>query len=67
MGIVTSHKSHGEMRDSDWSKKHMLRSDWSGPIVATLTTHVAYLTSKIPGSQQTVALQLYARKKNTTV
>ena len=25
--------------------------------------HVAMLTSKIPGSQQTVALQLYGRKK----
>ena len=28
----------GEMRDSDWSKKHMLRSDWLRPIVATITT-----------------------------
>ena len=26
------------MRDSDWSKKHMLRSDWLRPIVATITT-----------------------------
>ena len=28
------------MRDSDWSKKHMLRSDWLRPIVATITTYV---------------------------
>ena len=28
----------GEMRDSDWSRENLLRSDWSGPIVATITT-----------------------------
>ena len=26
------------MRDSDWSKKFLLRSDWSGPSVALITT-----------------------------
>ena len=26
------------MRDSDWSREKMLRSDWSGPSVATITT-----------------------------
>ena len=28
------------MRDSDWSREKMLRSDWSGPRVATFTTTV---------------------------
>ena len=28
----------GEMRDSDWSRQNLLRSDWLGPIVATITT-----------------------------
>ena len=27
-----------QMRDSDWSREILLRSDWSGPIVATITT-----------------------------
>ena len=26
------------MLDSDWLKKFLLRSDWSGPIVALITT-----------------------------
>ena len=26
------------MRDSDWSREKMLRSDWLGPSVATITT-----------------------------
>ena len=26
------------MRDSDWSRQNLLRSDWSGPSVASLTT-----------------------------
>ena len=26
------------MRDSDWSREILLRSDWSGPSVALLTT-----------------------------
>ena len=29
------------MRDSDWSRKILLRSDWSGPHVASMTTLVA--------------------------
>ena len=28
----------GEMRDSDWSRENLLRSDWLGPLVATMTT-----------------------------
>ena len=28
----------GEMRDSDWSKRNFLRSDWLLPTVATITT-----------------------------
>ena len=27
------------MHDSDWSRKFLLRSDWSGPSVASTTTH----------------------------
>ena len=30
----------GEMRDSDWSRENLLRSDWLGPSVATITTRV---------------------------
>ena len=29
----------GEMRDSDWSRRNLLRSDWLGPKVAMYTTH----------------------------
>ena len=28
----------GEMRESDWSRQILLRSDWSGPRVALYTT-----------------------------
>ena len=28
----------GEMRDSDWSRQNLLRSDWLGLIGATITT-----------------------------
>ena len=28
------------MRDSDWSRRNLLRSDWSGPRVALITTLV---------------------------
>ena len=28
----------GEMRDSDWSRQILLRSDWLGPSVALYTT-----------------------------
>ena len=30
----------GEMRDSDWSRRNLLRSDWLGPRVAMYTTHI---------------------------
>ena len=36
--FVTSISHMGEMRDSDWSRKILLRSDWSGPSVALITT-----------------------------
>ena len=29
----------GEMRDSDWSRPNLLRSDWLGLIGAIMTTH----------------------------
>ena len=28
----------GEMHDSDWSRQNLLRTDWLGPSVATMTT-----------------------------
>ena len=39
--FVTSISHMGEMRDSDWSREILLRSDWSGPRVALYTTFVA--------------------------
>ena len=33
----------GEMRDSDWSRAKILRSDWLGLIGAIMTTGVADL------------------------
>ena len=36
--IVTSISHMGEMRDSDWSREILLRSDWSGLIGAPFTT-----------------------------
>ena len=38
--IVTSISHMGQMRDSDWSRENLLRSDWLGPLVATMTTIV---------------------------
>ena len=36
--FVTSISHMGEMRDSDWSRQKLLRSDWLGPSVAPITT-----------------------------
>ena len=36
--FVTSISHMGEMRDSDWSREILLRSDWLGPSVAIYTT-----------------------------
>ena len=36
--FVTSISHMGQMRDSDWSREILLRSDWSGPRVAPYTT-----------------------------
>ena len=35
---MTSISHMGQMRDSDWSREILLRSDWSGPRVALYTT-----------------------------
>ena len=32
------------MRDADWSRPNLLRSDWLGPTVAMITTCAVYLT-----------------------
>ena len=37
----------GEMRDSDWSRQILLRSDWLGPSVATMTTQVRSALKKL--------------------
>ena len=36
----------GQMRDSDWSREILLRSDWLGPSVALYTTN-CYCQTKI--------------------
>ena len=38
--FVTSISHMGEMRDSDWSRENLLRSDWLGLLVATMTTQI---------------------------
>ena len=37
--VVTSISHMGEMRDADWSRRNLLRSDWLGPQVAICTTY----------------------------
>ena len=37
----------GEMRDSDWSRENLLRSDWSVPKGAIMTTCKVTVNSKI--------------------
>ena len=37
---VTSISHMGEMRDADWSRENLLRSDWLGPSVALYTTNL---------------------------
>ena len=46
----------GEMRDSDWSRRNLLRSDWLLPRVAIYTT-ATYVSKEDPKSQ----LILYAK------
>ena len=38
------------MRDADWSRETLLRSDWLGPIVAPITTEVQNRKPKVLGS-----------------
>ena len=40
--FVTSISHMGQMRDSDWSRPNLLRSDWLGPSVAPYTTPISY-------------------------
>ena len=54
----------GEMRDSDWSRENLLRSDWLRLIGATITTTVranvmANLTSlnKLPNTRVFIAAE----------
>ena len=48
--VVTSISHMGEMHDSDWSRQNLLRSDWLGPSVATMTTD-DFSASDTGGSQ----------------
>ena len=38
----------GEMRDSDWSRENLLRSDWSGPKGAIYTTFTHIVSKVLP-------------------
>ena len=38
--VVTSISHMGQIRDSDWSRRHLLRSDWLLPSVAPITTYI---------------------------
>ena len=40
----------GEMRDSDWSRPKILRSDWLGLIGAIMTTYTNIKASYLPQS-----------------
>ena len=49
--VVTSISHMGEMRDSDWSRKFLLRSDWLPPSVASMTTiSLDILFQTLPGT-----------------
>ena len=41
--VVTSKSHMGEMRDSDWSRDHLLRSDWLLLNGAIMTTGMRFL------------------------
>ena len=43
--VVTSISHMGQIRDSDWSRRNLLRSDWLLPRVAPITTFLAWLFS----------------------
>ena len=46
---VTSISHMGQMRDSDWSRQFLLRSDWLGPSVAPITTHMSQVNFPMTG------------------
>ena len=48
------HISHmGQMRDADWSRETLLRSDWLGPKVAPITTLLLWISSSFPNARTT--------------
>ena len=53
--FVTSISHMGQMRDSDWSREILLRSDWLQPKVAPITTRMA-----LRDSRKTIDLFFYA-------
>ena len=56
------------MRDSDWSREILLRSDWSGPKGATITTYIRYINmSRHYISNYVVTLTPYSEEVNKTV
>ena len=51
--FVTSISHMGQMRDSDWSREILLRSDWLHPKVAVYTTPVLFSVAfKNTGNKQ---------------
>ena len=46
--FVTSISHMGQMRDSDWSRRNLLRCDWLPTRVATLTTYIFFPPSLTP-------------------
>ena len=45
--VVTSISHMGEMRDSDWSRPNLLRSDWLPIIGAIMTTFAIYFVQRL--------------------
>ena len=71
--IVTSISHMGEMRDSDWSREILLRSDWLPPIVAICTTEICGTNSALTSSNTRMKPKTYrlraqsCHKKSTLI
>ena len=53
--FVTSISHMGEILDADWSRQHLLRSDWLGLLGATITTHLLSPISVFTGFSNIVS------------
>ena len=56
--VVTSISHMGQMRDSDWSRPNLLRSDWLLPSVAPITTVPVFKSGdeSKPGNYRPISL-----------